>query len=134
MGVTNNGSTKGPKGTTANGRGRNGNQRSGRRKNDGNRKGEKPRPNSGSSNDDGGGIKRILAAMAGTAAAKSMNGIGAGGPGEAHGEPGVFDLFLLAQSWAPRFCCTHTRRCQTENMNERTVSMPAMSRHRFHVP
>ena len=27
--------------------------------------------------------------------------------------PGDFDLYVLAQTWAPQFCCTKSDRCTT---------------------
>ena len=35
-----------------------------------------------------------------------------------HGNPGEFDLYLFAQSWAPRFCCTNKGQCKAENMSD----------------
>lgn len=35
---------------------------------------------------------------------------------EKSGSSGQFDLFLLAQSWAPRFCCSNAAQCKRENM------------------
>lgn len=33
-----------------------------------------------------------------------------------YGKPGDFDIFLFAQSWSPRFCCSNSKQCIRENM------------------
>ena len=35
------------------------------------------------------------------------------GKGGTTTQPGDFDLWLLAQSWSPQFCCTNAERCST---------------------
>ena len=32
-------------------------------------------------------------------------------------EVGSFELYLLALSWAPRFCCTNAKQCKNEAMD-----------------
>ena len=34
------------------------------------------------------------------------------------GTPGDFDIYLLAMSWAPRFCCTNNKQCKNEGMED----------------
>lgn len=58
---------------------------------------------------------------ASSAAAKATSTLGGGwgsggGDGDASGTPGSFDLYLLAVSWAPRFCCTNEKQCRAEKM------------------
>jgi ribonuclease I len=54
-----------------------------------------------------------------SAAAKFTSELGKGSNknDSAGGISGDFDLFLFAQSWAPRFCCTNSKQCKNENMN-----------------
>jgi len=40
-----------------------------------------------------------------------------GGQGAAEGaKAGTFDLYLFAQSWAPRFCCSQREKCETQGI------------------
>jgi len=34
------------------------------------------------------------------------------------GASGDFDIYLLAMSWAPRFCCTNNKQCKMEQMED----------------
>eukprot|EP00299_Pterocystis_sp_00344_P010166 c4480_g1_i3.p1 GENE.c4480_g1_i3~~c4480_g1_i3.p1 ORF type:complete len:322 (+),score=80.66 c4480_g1_i3:3-968(+) len=64
-------------------------------------------------------FKSVLMAAAGTAAAKFTSSLGSsGGDKTPNGDPGKFDLYLLAMSWAPRFCCTNQGKCKKEKMSE----------------
>ena len=33
------------------------------------------------------------------------------------GKQGEFDYYLMAMSWAPRFCCSNEKKCTSEDMN-----------------
>lgn len=58
-------------------------------------------------------LRRVLGAALGSVAAKATSKLGEeGGPEEAHGEAGAFGLYLLALSWAPRFCCLAAPLCR----------------------
>jgi hypothetical protein len=69
----------------------------------------------------GGGLSApfmsFLKAAGLTAAAKTTSQLGRGGGSQdANGVPGEFGLYLFAQSWAPRFCCTNAKQCKAGGM------------------
>lgn len=60
----------------------------------------------------------LVTGAAATAAAKFTSGLGAGGKKEdktPSGTAGEFDLYLFAQTWAPRFCCTNSEKCKQQD-------------------
>ena len=64
-----------------------------------------------------GPFRSFLQAAGLTAAAKATSGLGRGdGSTDAAGVPGEFGLYLFAQSWAPRFCCTNGKQCRAGGM------------------
>lgn len=62
----------------------------------------------------------VVRGAASTAAAKFTSGLGdsrgSHDQKSAYGEEGNFNLYLFAQSWAPRFCCTNYNQCKKEHM------------------
>ena len=64
-----------------------------------------------------GAFGSFVKAAALTAAAKATSELGRGGGSTApEGSPGSFDLYLFAQSWAPRFCCTNAKQCKASGL------------------
>jgi ribonuclease T2 len=55
--------------------------------------------------------------FASTVASKCTSLLGDDRDTSSSGQAGVFDFYLFAQSWAPRFCCTSLEKCLAENMN-----------------
>eukprot|EP01124_Arcella_intermedia_P012333 TRINITY_DN1869_c1_g1_i1.p1 TRINITY_DN1869_c1_g1~~TRINITY_DN1869_c1_g1_i1.p1 ORF type:complete len:305 (+),score=27.38 TRINITY_DN1869_c1_g1_i1:12-926(+) len=62
-------------------------------------------------------FRKILLSAATSAAAKFTSSLGDDNDYNAYGTAGNFDLYLFAQSWAPRFCCTSTEKCRNDNMH-----------------
>jgi ribonuclease I len=64
-------------------------------------------------------LKSLIKGAAITAGAKFTSGLGSsGGKGEdktPSGAIGEFDLYLFAQTWAPRFCCTNGDKCKSQD-------------------
>jgi len=59
----------------------------------------------------------IMKGAAGTLASAATSTLGKDdGDKTSSGNSGDFDLYLLAMSWAPRFCCTNNKQCKNENM------------------
>lgn len=54
--------------------------------------------------------------LASTVATKATSLLGDDRDTSSGGVTGVFDLYLFAQSWAPRFCCTNLQKCEAESM------------------
>jgi len=65
-------------------------------------------------------MRSALLNAATTAAAKFTSRLGDDKDFTSHGTIGKFDMYLFAQSWAPRFCCTSAEKCAAENMQELT--------------
>lgn len=67
---------------------------------------------------------KFVQGAASTAAAKATNGLMGWASGDSDqtvsGAPGSFDTYLLAVSWAPRFCCTNVKQCKAESMDGET--------------
>lgn len=66
-------------------------------------------------------LNSMVSGFARTAAAKFTSGLGLGDNQEdkqqaGSTKPGEFDIYLFAQSWAPRFCCTNEKQCKKEGM------------------
>lgn len=61
-------------------------------------------------------LRSSSALLASAVAAKASSLLGDDNDTTASGRPGEFDLYLFAQSWAPRFCCTSLEKCTAENM------------------
>lgn len=61
-------------------------------------------------------FKDFVRGASSTVAAKFTSGLGSSDDKTPGGEKGQFDLYLLAQSWAPRFCCTNAKQCKNESM------------------
>jgi len=59
-------------------------------------------------------FKKTMIAASVSAAAKFSSSLGDDRDTDRskHGEPGEFPLYLLAQSWGPRFCCTSQKRSE----------------------
>lgn len=61
-------------------------------------------------------MKQAFGQMIGTIAAKNTSLLGDPNDRTASGNAGEFDLYLFAQSWAPRFCCISPEKCTKEKM------------------
>ena len=70
---------------------------------------------------DFGVLKSLFQGFSSTAAAKFTSGLGGNSESDKKQAgataPGNFDIYLFAQSWAPRFCCTNTKKCKKEGMD-----------------
>jgi hypothetical protein len=70
---------------------------------------------------DFGVLKSLFQGFSNTAAAKFTSGLGGNSESDEKQAgtttPGNFDIYLFAQSWAPRFCCTNTKKCKKEGMD-----------------
>lgn len=63
-------------------------------------------------------FKSVIKGAATTVGAKFTSGLGSSSPGEEKapsGNVGEFDLYLFAQTWAPRFCCTNNDKCKDQD-------------------
>jgi ribonuclease I len=61
----------------------------------------------------------IMKGAAGTLASVATSTLGKDdGDKTSSGTPGDFDMYLLAMSWAPRFCCTNNKQCKNEGMED----------------
>jgi ribonuclease I len=63
-------------------------------------------------------LKTTLSAMVTSAAVAATSKLGDDNDRTASGKTGEFDLYLFAQSWAPRFCCISPEKCANENMQD----------------
>ena len=66
-------------------------------------------------------LNSMVSGFARTGAAKFTSGLGLGDNKEDREQagstkPGEFDIYLFAQSWAPRFCCSNEKQCKKEGM------------------
>lgn len=68
-------------------------------------------------------LSSMVRGFASSAAAKFTSGLGSDNNEDDKAQagttvPGKFDIYLFAQSWAPRFCCDHAKKCQKEGMTD----------------
>ena len=61
-------------------------------------------------------LKQTLASIISTAAVQNTSKLGDENDKSAGGTAGNFDVYLFAQSWAPRFCCISPGKCVKEGM------------------
>lgn len=62
-------------------------------------------------------LRSIIKGAASSAGAKFTSSLGSNSNDNVqYGNPGEFDIYLFAQSWAPKFCCDKAAVCKQENM------------------
>ena len=75
-----------------------------------------------------GAFKSLIQGFASTAGAKFSSSLGSNTEADRSQAglttPGKFDLYLFAQSWAPRFCCTNNKQCKKEGMENTDDLLP----------
>jgi len=64
-------------------------------------------------------VFNMIKGAAASIAAQATSSLGIDdGDKTSSGVPGDFDMYLLAMSWAPRFCCTNNKQCKNEQMED----------------
>ena len=63
-------------------------------------------------------LYNMIKGAASSVASQATSTLGDSKDKTSSGVPGDFDMYLLAMSWAPRFCCTNNKQCRNEGMED----------------